>query len=426
MNSNESNPLKLILNPIFLKFKTLNLGIKLRDNMQKPRTLQSWESNGLKYLYLGCILLFLSTPLPAAAQRLDMIPSLQLNGGYDDNILFNRTKPVDDFYTSVKPEINLGLTSDRYSLGIDSYAEIFRYKKEKDLDYESYRYDMGGSYRLSQRLNISSDFGYIKDTTLNSELEETGRVLEREDRERYQWGGTLSYGLNEVSGIDIDYQYQSTEYKSRDSIDRIANRVRLSYKRWFNDRLDQVMLQPRYAIADTEDNSDIEYYNLSVGWTHIFSDTLTMRNLVGYGQTITKENGNKESSWTGNADLSITQTGELFSLKIGLRNNIRLDADGKIKEVDRFYCYISRKMTERLSAKLYGGIYVNRPIGNLNSVNSVFYDVKPELSYQITENHVMNAFYRYSYEEDRITSENQKRTRNVIELNLVFRFPMQK
>ena len=380
----------------------------------------------MKCLYFACILLFLFTSLPAAAQSLDVVPMLKVKGGYNDNILFNRAEPVDDSYTSVRPEINLGLASGRYDLGIDTYADIFRYRDEKDLDYESYRYDMDGRYRLSERLNISGDFRYIKDTTLDTELEETGRVVDRQDRERYQWDGVLSYELNEVSEIDIDYQYQSTEYESRDSVDRITNRVRLSYKRWFNDRLDQIALQPRYAIADTEDNRDIEYYNLSVGWTHIFSDTLTMRSFVGYGQTITKENGNQDSSWTGNADLSITQTGELFSFRIGIRNNISLDADGKLEEVDRLYCHINKKLTERLSAKLYGSIYTNRPTGNLNSVNSVFYDVKPELSYDITENHVLNAFYRYSYEEDRTGSENQERTRNVIELNLVFQFPMQK
>ena len=192
------------------------------------------------------------------------------------------------------------------------------------------------------------------------------------------------------------------------------------------DRLDQLTLQPSYTIADTEDNRDIEYYNLSVGWTHIFSDTLTMRNFVGYGQTITKENGNQDSTWTGNADLSITRTGEIYSFRIGIRNNINLNADGELEEVDRLYCYINKKLTERLSANLYGSVYTNRPPGTYNSVDSIFYDVKPELSYDITENHVLNVFYRYSYEEDRTISENQERTRNVIELNLVFQYPMQK
>jgi hypothetical protein len=380
----------------------------------------------LKHLSFGCILLFLSTSLPAAAQSLGVVPSLKLTGGYDDNILFTNTQTIDAYYTSVRPEINLGLASDRYDLGIDANAEIFRYPEEKDLDYESYRYDMGGSYQISQRLNILSNFGYIKDTTLDSELEETGRVVEREDRKRYQGDGSLSYGLNEVSEIGIEYRYRSTEYESRSRIDRTANRVGLSYKRWFNSRLDQLTLQPSYTIVDTEDNQDIEYYNLSVGWTHIFSETLTMRNFVGYGQTVTTENGDQDSTWTGNADLSITRTGEIYSFQIGIRNNINLNADGELEEVDRLYCRINKKLTERLLGKLYGSFYTNRPPGTFSSIDSMFYDIRPELSYKITENHVLNAFYRYSYEEDRTGLENQERTRNVIELNLVFQFPMQK
>ena len=355
-----------------------------------------------------------------------MTPSLKLTGGYNDNILFNRTATIDAYYTSVKPEISLKLESDRYNLGLDTYAEIFRYPEEKDLDYESYRYDMGGSYQISERLNILSNFGYIKDTTLDSELEETGRVVEREDRKRYQGDSTLSYEFNEVSEIDMEYLYRSTEYESRDRVDRTANRVRLAYRRWFNSRLDRLILRPSYTIADTEDNQDIEYYNFSIGWTHIFSETLLMRNFIGYGQTITTKNGDKDSTWTGNADFSITRTGELLSFRMGIRNNINLDANGELEEVDRFYLNLDRKMTERVSANLYGSIYANRPPGELNSVNSVFYDIRPGLSYAITENHVLNAFYRYSYEEDRTNSNNQERTRNVIELNLVFQYPLQK
>jgi len=397
--------------------------IKLLENMQRLRTLQHLESYGVKYLYFGCILLLLFTSLPVAAQSLDVVPILKLNGGYNDNILFNSTKQVDDFYTSVRPEIDLRLTSDRYNLGIQSYAEAFRYLEEKDLDYESYRYNFNGRYGLSQRLNISGDFGYIKDTTLDSELEESGRVVTREDRKRYQGNATLSYELDEVSEIDIEYQYSSTGYESNERIDRIANRVRLSYKRWFNDRLDQLTLQPAYTIADPEDNRDIEYYNFTVGWTHIFNNTLSMRNFIGYGQTNTKENGEKDSTRTGNADLSITHTGEVYLFRIGIRNNITLNSEGDLEEVDRFYCSMNRKLTERFSAMLYGGVYINRPPETYDTIDSIYYDIKPGLSYEINENHVLNVFYRYSYEEDRTVSENKNRTRNGIEFNIILQFP---
>jgi len=272
-------------------------------------------------------------------------------------------------------------------------------------------------------LNFSADFLYLKDTTLESELEETGRVMVREDRDRYQGGGTLFYGLDELSKINVGYQYWSTDYGSGERIDRVSHRVRFPYSRWFNDHLDQLILRPSYTKTETEDNRDIDYYNFSVGWMHIFNETLSMRNFVGYGYTITTKTGDRETIQSGTVDLSITQTDEIFSFRVGFRSNIGLNADGEIDEVDRLYCRIKRKLSERLSASFNGSVYINRPTETYTSVDSVYYDIKPELLYEITENHLLNVFYRYSYEEDQTVSENQESIRNVIELNIVFQFP---
>jgi hypothetical protein len=303
---------------------------------------------------------------------------------------------------------------------------MFRFSEEKDLDYENYHLALNGGYRLSQRLNLSGDVLYTKDTTLDSELEETGRIVERDNREWYRGGGALAYALNEVSNIDLEYQYQSTEYESDNRVDRVTHRFRLPYSRWFNDRLDQLTLRPSYTKSKTENNRDIEYYNLSVGWMHIFSKTLRMNNFVGYGYTVSTENGDRDRVSTGNADLSITQTAEIFSFRIGLRSYINLDAEGDLREVDRRYCTVRKWLTERVSARLDASVYINRPIDTYDSADSVYYDIKPQLSWELTENFSLNTFYRYSLEEDRAISKNQDSTRNIIEANLAFQFPMQK
>ena len=35
------------------------------------------------------------------AEGIDLMTSLEVNGGYNDNILFNSIEPVDDFFTSI-------------------------------------------------------------------------------------------------------------------------------------------------------------------------------------------------------------------------------------------------------------------------------------------------------------------------------------
>jgi hypothetical protein len=155
---------------------------------------------------------------------------------------------------------------------------------------------------------------------------------------------------------------------------------------------------------------------------HIFSKTLRMRNFVGYGYTVTTTDDDQDISRSGSADLSISQTGELFSFRFGLRSNIYVDADGTVDEVDRLYCRIQRNLTEKLRVKLNGNVYVNRPPEEYSSTNSVFYDVEPQLSYEITENHSVSASYRYSYEIDQTVTENQESVRNVVEIYLMFQF----
>jgi hypothetical protein len=236
----------------------------------------------------------------------------------------------------------------------------------------------------------------------------------------------MSYQLDEISTIGLEYQYRSTLYEADDRVDRMAHRVRLPYSRWFNHRLDLLTLRPSYSRTTTEANRDIDYYNLAVGWTHVFSETLRMRNFLGYGHAVASEDGNRDSTSSGTADLNLTSTDENFSFNLGFRSNIILDADGELEEVDRLYCRLRKRLTERLSARLYGSIYITRPPETYDAVDNVYYDIKPELSYAITERHSLNLFYRHSFEEDQTVSKDPESVRNIVEINLVFQFPSQK
>ena len=374
------------------------------------------------YLLLAVCFLVCSFSSPAKAQNLNMIPSLEVTGGYNDNILFNNTEAVADYYTSLKPMLNIEMATERYDLNIVGYTELYRYRDENDLDYETYRLGANGRHQMTERLSLSGEVTFISDTTLESELEETGRIVSREDRERGHGETGLSFDLSEVSQIGLEYRYQSTEYESDDRIDRVAHRFQIPYRQWFNDRLDQLTLQPSYTRTETEDNREIDYYKLSVGWTHVFSKTLRMRNFIGYQYTVTTSDDDQDSSRSGSADLSIIQTGELFSFRLGLRSNIYVDVDGSVDEVDRIYCRVKRNLTEKLSAQFYGSVYINRPLEEYSSADSVFYDLEPELSYQITESHSLNTFYRYSYEVDQTVSEDQVSVRNVVEVYVLFQF----
>ena len=67
---------------------------------------------------------------------------------------------------------------------------------------------------MTERLTVNGNFSYVNDTTLDSQLEETGIVTFRTDRKRYNGGLELSYRLSELSNAGFGYNHQSTRYGS--------------------------------------------------------------------------------------------------------------------------------------------------------------------------------------------------------------------
>lgn len=78
-------------------------------------------------------------PKTGWADGTKLTPSLEIVGGYDDNVLFSSTEPLKAFYTIAKPEVEFGVDNENYGVAIDAYVELVRYENEKDLDTENFR-----------------------------------------------------------------------------------------------------------------------------------------------------------------------------------------------------------------------------------------------------------------------------------------------
>jgi hypothetical protein len=360
------------------------------------------------------------------AEKLDILPTLVITGGYDDNILFTRTKSIGDSYIKAKPGLDVTVSSEQYDIGLDIYGEVYRYLEAKELDVENYKFNFDGGYNLSSHWSLRGRAYYLKDTTLDSELDETGRVGIRENRERYLASGQLGYNLDEVSLLRLDYAYTKTNYESEARVNRDVQDVALGYERWINNRVDRISITPSYNWALVEQGTEYDYYRLSGGWTHIFSKTLRMRNILGYGYTETTQGKNTNTNQVWNADLSLTKSAETTSLKIGFRSDIRLDSFGDLFEVDRLYLNFRYNLTERFRMLFYGSYYVSRPIEIFDRADRAYFVLRPALTYNMTRYHTLSLRYRYQNEYNYEVDVDPQKDRNVIELTLNFSFPIQK
>jgi hypothetical protein len=280
---------------------------------------------------------------------------------------------------------------------------------------------------------MTGKLSYLKDTTLDSELEETGLVNRREDRERYSGGGGLSYQLSERSDVGMEYTHTKTDYDGPGQVDYDMDAVVLSYNRAFNNQRDLFTVQPYYTYRDS-DISRADNYGLSFGWAHGFSETLNLTAFLGVRYTRTEQvipafwwfledEKVKETNWGGVADVQLTKQGETLSGTIGYSRDLYFDDQGQPIETDRIRLTADRRITRRLRVGFSGSLYFTESEGEFQLEDSRHFELSPSLNYRLTERHLLRLAYSYAHHYDKTASDDETYDRHRVWIALDFRFP---
>ncbi len=150
----------------------------------------------------------------AAEWKID--PRIDLRAGYNDNIRLS----TDDELSS--PEIDLGVGSlfsyatPTSGISGDLDLEARRYTDESDLNDEIGRLRFA-SFRKMERSRLGFNVDLVKDTTLDSQLEETGVVFQRVNRWRYSLNPTWAYSLSERTSMELGYTYTDVNYDNNNN-----------------------------------------------------------------------------------------------------------------------------------------------------------------------------------------------------------------
>jgi hypothetical protein len=379
-----------------------------------------------KFKVLAFLIFFifiLSYEYPVFAAEITVIPSVSLRVEYDDNIDFNSNNEIDDFSGSIIP--GLAITSKTELLELSAYGELDfkRYYDETDFDRTNQLYGFDGRYQMLKRLYFLGNFSYRKDESIDSQLEETGRVFERDRRKRYDAGGGFRYQISELSEIGPNFEYEKTNFSSKDNDDYDLYLYSLPYTRNFKNQRDTLILTPSFAKFES-DVQEADGYRMEAGWKHLFSETITSNISAGarYTKIDRKDRNDNDNNWGGVGKIELSQNGETFSGLVGYLHDLRADTDGEIIQLDRIYMSFDKKIIERFGIKFYGsGYYSRRESGDNDNVR--FFELRPSLYYLITENHSLELFYNYQNEVRLDDPGNPTINRNRVGLNFSLGFP---
>jgi hypothetical protein len=366
---------------------------------------------------LLCFLVITGSSLRSAAETYTLVPSVKVWGGYDDNIRFSRFDKRGDWAGILTGVLEFSTLAERYNITGRAAADIIRYVDENDFDRENYFLDLRGNYRISSRWSADAFFGFTKDTTLDSFLEDTGTVIDISEVYRYRARAGLNYQLTELTNLDFEYRFRRNDFKDDRRVDTTANIFTLRYNKNLATQRDTFITEASYGFTRS-DTTDSDTVTVQLGWNHDFSPRLRFTGLLGPRYTQQRfDNRLRDDSnqWGALSNLLLTyQSGELDTARIGFRNDLRPDSEGDLLIVYRLYADYTRKITERLTGVISGRVsYSQRDDEDVrDELERTFWEIRPVLTYALTQRFDLELGYWFQQQIDDNRDDDKSVERN--------------
>ena len=378
-----------------------------------------------KFTSAGLILfIFLFCALPVKATNVSLSPSLGIIGEYNDNILFSQDLKYSDYIGTLSPGLAIKHSTELINLNGYAAFDISRYADNSIYDDEIQSYGLKGDYRLSEKLKFKGDFSYLKDTTLDSYLEETGIVTQRQEMKSLNMASGFSYQVSDLSVMNIDYAYRKRDYESRDSVDYDLDSVNLSLNRKLKSERDYIVVTSSFTRYSS-DFSEVDDYGLSAGWSHQPSENYRLDIRLGgrYTRITPYSSDVTDGSFGGTADISLNRKGETSNIMLTYRRELNYSSFGETINVDRIYTDLNRQLFRRLGTGLRCDLYRTVSESKFDDRDLKHFEINPYIFYQLTARHTLEFSYKYSWLKNETLSYTDKRTRNMVWINLKFNFP---
>jgi hypothetical protein len=368
-------------------------------------------------------------PPPAVAADVLLVPTLAVSGELNDNVSFQRIEPKTDVFTTLSPALRYQTATERASLKATAAADVVRYARESELDDERSRAEARLEHHASQRLTWGLGARFRKDSSLESELEQTGLRTTLADRYRYGPDADVSWELDPRSAVGTRYSFSRTLYDSRSQIDYDVHSASASFTRRLDDRLSTLEVRPE-VVRVLSAVSRASEYALTVGWAPRFTDTLGGRAFAGGRYTATdfaagpsRPGGDRQANRGLLFDLGVDRRGETSSAAAGYRRDLSYSSTGEPIAVDNLSLTLQRDLSVRSRAGLTAGYSRTRSIHESGDQDATYASVTSTVSYRWTEDYALSAAYSHERSVDNRASGDRLATRNHVWVTATFNFP---
>jgi hypothetical protein len=221
-------------------------------------------------------------------------PTVSLRSGYNDNYRLT-TGPHDSVWEEdLTPAVKFGVETENQGLFGTADTSVRRFyggsgsTSSSTLDREDYHFKVD-SYQQSQLNRYGANIDFIRDSTLDTELTQTGQVVDNlATRTSTELNPTWTRSLDERTQLDLGYTFNRVNYSDVVGLTNLVNydfnTVSASLTRQFTP-LTQATLATSVSRYLPETNLNSDSYAIQAGLTRQHSETLSTNWLAGWRTT---------------------------------------------------------------------------------------------------------------------------------------------
>lgn len=390
----------------------------------------------------------LALPLATHAAEWFVTPKISTRAGYNDNLTIT-TQPhngVEEL--DLIPEAFFGRKTETSGITGQARFDARRYWGESGLNTNDRLLNLH-MYDNGQRMGWTLDGNITKDTTLQSELNATGLVLQRTPRLTRSVSPGWSYMLDEQTQLKLDYQYQDVRYPDQSTLlyqDYRINTLTAAISHQYSQRL-QLFGNASLTSYRTTKNQlpfrgeiNARYAVLEVGASYAFNETLSATAYAGVRRSRTTIQEQLPLFYIGPypvfgppQDVTATNIGSAFNASIqkrfqtgavsaNLSRQIQPTGYGGLIETDRVTLSANHRLSPRFSDAMSIGLYQTKAVSsNVSNLDRTFIRLEPSFTWRLSRWWNLQGSYRYA--RQRYKNQSQVATQNAVYVTLAYTWP---
>ena len=362
-----------------------------------------------------------ATPTYSAEWSIE--PAVSLRSEYDDNIRLTPSAHESVAGLSLSPQVKLNYESEIALLSGSGALNIRRYSPDSALDTTDTLLHLIGHHKYETG-SYGLTVDYVKDTTLESELQQTGQIQVRTPRRSLNVRPDSMLRVTERMDLAAGYRYSDVTYDNASSLGLFDYRFHTLYStlEYKVTQLDEATASLSYSRYDPS-NSALRLNDASflLGYKRSLSETA--KGLVSAGIVNISGPGAPTGATqraVGNA--SLDRQYDRGTLGIRLSREIEPSASGSLALVNRAAIASSFRPLETVSLFLDGAIYRTTYVSFVPaSGESTYFQAEPRVTWTFMRDWSLQAGYLYRHLKYR--TEPSAATGNLVYVSLGYNWP---